>query len=142
MSKRCYPSDLTEEQWRWVEPLLPAERPGGRHRSVDMRAVLDGILYLVRSGCAWRSLPHDLPPWGTVHFYYRRFRIEGVWASIHDRLRPVVRARSGREASTLIAVIDTQSIKTTEKGGLEAMTRVKRSRAANATSLLTRSGCC
>lgn len=131
MSKR-YPSDLTEEQWRWIEPMLPAERPGGRHRTADMRAVLNGILYLVRSGCAWRSLPHDLPPWGTVHYYYRRFRMEGVWARIHDQLRPVVRTRSGRQASTLVAVIDSQSVKTTEKGGPRAMTQAKRSRAASA----------
>ncbi len=83
----------------------------------DMRRVLNGILYLVR------SLPHDLPPWGTVHSYYRRFRLDGTWQAVHDRLRPAVRARAGRDASTLVAVIDTQSVKTTEKGSLRATTR-------------------
>ena len=133
MSERRYPSDLSEEQWRWIEPMLPPERPGGRPRTADMRRVVNAIFYLVRSGCAWRSLPHDLPPWGTVHYYYRRFRLDGTWGLIHDRLRPRVRARSGREVSALVAVIDTQSVKTTEKGGPRATTRAKRSRAANGT---------
>lgn len=132
MQQGRYPSDLTEAQWRWIEPLIPPERPGGRHRSVDMRAVLDGILYLVRSGCAWRSLPHDLPPWSTVHAYYRRFRLDGTWQRIHDQLRPRVRARAGREVSTLVAVIDTQSVKSTEKGGPRVLTPAKRSRGASA----------
>lgn len=132
MSRAAYPSDLTEEQWAIVEPRIPAAKPGGRPRTVDMREVFNGILYLVRTGCAWRLLPHDLPPWGTVHYYYRRFRIEGVWQIIHDCLREEVRQHEGRKETPSAAILDSQTVKTTEKGGLEATTAAKRSRAASA----------
>ncbi len=82
-----YPSDLTDRQWSIIEPLIPAAQPGGRHRSVRMRRIIDGILYLSRTGCSWRMLPHEFPPWGTVHYYYRRFRLDGTWQNIHDKLR-------------------------------------------------------
>ena len=76
MARIAYPSDLTDAQWRLIEKLIPRAKPGGRPRSVNMREVVNGILYLVRTGCSWRQLPHDFPPWGTVHYYYRRFRLE------------------------------------------------------------------
>lgn len=132
MERPHYPSDLSDAQWAWLAPLLPPARPGGRPRTVDLRAVVDAILYVLRTGCAWRQLPHDLPPWGTVHYYYRRFRREGTWAQVHDALRPCVRARAGREVSTSVAVIDTQSVKTTEKGARKASTPASASRDASA----------
>ena len=97
MARNAYPTDLTDEQWSRVVQSIPPVRPGGRPRSVDMREVVNGILYLNRTGCAWRLLPHDLPPWGTVHYYYRRFRLEGVWDETHDRLREEVRVAAGKD---------------------------------------------
>ena len=131
MERNAYPSDLQDEQWQKIEPLIPAAKPGGRPRTVQMREVLNAILYLLRTGCAWRMLPHDLPPWGTVHYYYRRFRREEVWKSIHDRLREEVRQAEGREATPSAAIVDSQSVKTTEKGGSTDMTRARRSMGAS-----------
>ena len=91
MARIAYPSDLTDAQWRLIEKRIPPTRPGGRSRSICMREVINGILYLVRTGCSWRQLPHDFPPWGTVHWYYRCFRLDGTWPEIHDALRDRVR---------------------------------------------------
>ena len=85
-----------------------------------MREVLNGILYLARGGVSWRMLPHDLPPWGTVHYYYRRFRLDGTWIKIHDTLRGKVRKQAGRKINPSAAIMDSQSVKTTKKGGLLA----------------------
>lgn len=118
MVKRAsYPSDLTDKQWALVEPLLPLAEPGGREREVDLREVLNGILYLLRGGVSWRMLPHDLPPWGTVHYSYRRFRLDGTWIKVHDHLRGKVRVAAGRKAAPSAAIMDSQSVKTTKKGG-------------------------
>jgi putative transposase len=125
MGRTPYPSDLTLEQWAIVEPLIPPALPGGRSRSVDMRAVLNGILYILRTGAQWRALPHDFPPWGTVHYYYRRFRLDGTWWNIHETLHGLVRQKAGRERFASTGIIDSQSVKTTEKGGRVAMTQPK-----------------
>ncbi len=85
MERPTYPSDLTDAQWKLIEPLLPEAKPGGRPREVDLREVLNGILYLVKGGIPWRMMPHDLPPWGTVHFYYRQWRLDGTRARILDQ---------------------------------------------------------
>ena len=121
-TRTAYPSDLTDKQWAEIEPLIPAAEPGGREREVNMREVLNGILYLLRGGVSWRMLPHDLPPWGTVHYYYRRFRLDGTWIKIHDILRGKVRKKAGRKVNPSAAIMDSQSVKTTKKGGPRAAT--------------------
>ena len=131
MARIAYPSDLTDAQWKLIEKRIPPAKPGGRERSVDMREVMNGILYLVRTGCSWRQLPHDLPPWGTVHWYYRCFRLDGTWQKIHDALREKVRTAAGRKPSPSAAIVDSQSVKTTEKGAFAATTRARRSWAAS-----------
>jgi putative transposase len=139
MERNPYPSDLTDEQWSLIESRIPPEKPGGRPRSVDMRQVINGILYLNRTGCSWRMLPHDLPPWGTVHYYYRRFRREGIWSNIHDRLREQVRIDAGKEKTPSAAIIDSQSVKTAEKGGRVDTTRARKSAEESGISWSTRS---
>ena len=116
MTRKPYPSDLTDAQWEELVPLLPPAKLGGHPRTVDLREVTNGILYVLRSGCSWRMLPHDFPPWGTVWRRFRRWRQEGVWEQVHEALRPKVRAAEGREPGPGAAIIDSQSVKTTEKG--------------------------
>ena len=132
MARNPYPSDLTDEQWALIEDLIPPAKPGGRPREVSMREVVDAIMYLLRTGCAWRLLPHDFPKWNLVYHYFWRFRREDVWQDIHDLLRDELRVKEGREVSPSAAVIDSQSVKTTEKGGFAGMMPAKRSRVASA----------
>ena len=126
MVRNFYPSDLKDEQWERISPFIPPPKPGGRPRKVDLREILNGIMYLLRSGCSWRMLPNDFPPWGTVHYYYWKFRRTGLWQKIHDALREEVRKQAGREISPRAAIIDSQSVKTTEKGGFTVMMRGKK----------------
>ena len=136
MIRKPYSTDLTDNQWSRIAPLIPPAKPGGRRRSVNVRELVNAILYFVRTGCQWRNIPHASPPWGTVPYYYRRWRLAGTWEKIHDALREQVRTeKEGREATPSAAIIDSQSVKTTEKGGLLAVTmRVSRSRVASVTS--------
>ena len=118
MPRRAYPSDLTDAQWAVLAPLLPAAKPGGRPRTVDLREVVNGILYILRTGAAWRYLPHDLPPHETVYTYYNEWRKDGTWDALHATLRTRVRRLAGREASPSAAIVDSQSVKTTNRGGV------------------------
>ena len=116
MMYQRYPTDLTDGQWKLVAPLLPAAKPGGRPRSVDLREVLNGIFYVTRGGVPWRMLPHDLPPWGTVHYYYRRWRLDGTWEKILKVLRARLRHADGRKKSPSAAIVDTQTVRTASGG--------------------------
>jgi putative transposase len=123
MTRQPYPSDLSDRQWARLEPLIPPAKPGGRPRSADMREVVDAILYVLRNGVVWRALPHDFPPWKTAYHYFRTWRVDGTWDAIHATLREQVRLADGREASPSAAILDSQSVRTTERGGLAATTR-------------------
>ena len=120
MPCRRYPSDLTDAQWARLEPLLPSVRPGGRPRAHPLREIIDALRYVLRGGMAWRALPHDYPPWQTVYHYFRMWRLDGTWERLNDELRQLVRERAGRNAQPTAAILDSQSVKTTEKGGLVA----------------------
>ena len=111
-----YPSDLREAEWARLEPLIPGAKPGGRPRKTDMRAAINAILYLLRTGCPWRYLPRDgFPPRSTVYNIFRKFQREGTWEAIWAELHMAVRERMGREASPSAAVLDSQSLKSAEK---------------------------
>src|SRR4051794_27628724 len=117
MARQSYPTDLTETEYACLAPPLPASQTRGRPRQHPVREILDAIFYLVRSGCAWRLLPHEFPPWRTVYHYYRTWRLDGTWEQLHTALRERLRRQLGREAQPSAGIIDSQSVKTTSVGG-------------------------
>jgi transposase len=130
--RRPYPSDLSNTEWEILEPLLPTEKPGGRHRGYALREIINALQYLIRGGGAWRSLPHDLPRWQSVYHYFRLWKRDGTWLRIHDHLHEEVRKQMGRYIEPSAAIIDSQSVKTTEKGGCMATMERRRLTGANA----------
>jgi putative transposase len=129
-----YPTDLTDTEWTILAPLIPAAKPGGRPRTTEMREVVNAILYSLRSGCQWRMLPTDFPPHQTVYHYFRTWRCAGIWERMHDTLRGDLREASGRMREPSAGIMDSQTVKTTEKGGSEAMTAASASAGASAIS--------
>ena len=132
-----YPSDVTDAEWALVAPMIPPPRPGGRPRDTDMREVFDAVRYVLRTGCQWRQLPKDFPPRSTVYNYFWEWTRYGVLDRIHHALLVGCREAEGREASPTAAIIDTQAVKATEKGGptpiRSATTPPRRRRASSAT---------
>ncbi len=112
--RKPYPTDITDQQWQILAPLIPPPKTGGRPRSVEIREVINAIFYILASGCAWRLMPHDFPPWQTVYYYFRNWRREGQWPSINQTLREKIRLSVEKEATPSAAIIDSQSVKTTE----------------------------
>src|SRR5262249_6147919 len=112
-----YPTDLSDEQWQILHRLLPKPSGRGAPQTICRRAILNAIFYVLRSGCAWRLLPHDFPKWKTVYGLFLRWRNDGTWQSIHHALRDKVRAKAGRKRSPSAAVLDSQTVKSTEVGG-------------------------
>ena len=140
-----YPSDLTDAEWALIKPLIPPAKPGGNKRTVDERAIVNGVMYILSTGCQWSALPKDLPPRSSVNDYFRLWQWDGTLDSIHHALYVQCRELAEREASPTAAIIDSQSVKSAEKGGSKltrmATMRAKRSRARSAMSLSTRKVC-
>lgn len=117
MTTKPYDTDVSDVEWLLLAPLLPAEKPGGRHRHINLRAVVNAIFYVLQTGCAWRLLPHDFPAWATVYGYFRTWRTTGVWEQVNAALREAVREQVERAAEPSAAILDSQSVKSGAMAG-------------------------
>jgi transposase len=143
--KLRYPSDLTDAEWALIAPLIRPGKRGGRRRSVNLREVLNGLLYVLETGCQWRHLPRDLPPRSTVHGYLQRWDWDGTLEAVHHQLYVACREQAGKEASPTAAILDSKSVKAAEKGGRRSTrlvtTQGRRSKGSSTTSSSTRLAC-
>lgn len=124
--RKPYPSDLSDQEWAVLQPLLPQPKGFGHPVEVDFREILNGIFYVQRSGCQWEMLPHDLPPYSTVYSYFQKWQRQGIWQQMHDQLRAQLRHQQGRDEHSTVAIADSQSVKTTEKRGRFTVSMVAR----------------
>jgi putative transposase len=122
-----YASNVTDKQWQIIEPLITYQGHC-RPRKYNLREILNGIFYALRSGCQWRMLPRDFPPWKSVYDHYYRWRLNGTWDRVHDILRDKVRVKAGKSATPTVAIVDSRSVKSAQKGGLEVMTEARKSK--------------
>lgn len=130
-TREVYPTDVTEQEWQQLEPLVPAPKPGGRPITYPRREIVNAIFYLLRTGGAWRVLPHDFPPWRIVFYYFWSWRQAGMWEKIHDTLRGDLRQAAGRQRQPSAGRLDSQTVNPSEKGGATAMLRATRLRGAS-----------
>lgn len=124
--KRSYPSDLGDKQWRLIQPYIEEYYRRGGNPGYSRRQIINAILYVTRGGISWRMLPKDFPPWQTVYSCFRRWQHSGLWLKIHDALRERVRVSVGKDPQPTVGIIDSQSARTTEKGGLGGMTAARK----------------
>ena len=139
-----YPSDLTDAEWELIRPLIPPAKRGGNKRTVDVREIVNGLMYILGTGCQWAALPKDLPPRSTVNRYFKRWEHDRTLDRLHHALYVQCREQAGREASPTVGIIDSQSVKSAEKGGSRthlALTLGRKSRARSATFSSIRKAC-
>jgi putative transposase len=115
-SEKAYPTDLNDTEWKQIAPYLQDEKPLGRPMEYELRKILNALFYLAKNGCTWRALPHDFPPWQVVYYYFRKFKLQGVWEDLNQVIHEKVRTQAGRQPQASAMIIDSQSVKSAEGG--------------------------